>query len=186
MLIELYQVFRIGLCGLPEAVMTTEKCSSTIEHDDFVSDILDATSCYQWASPVPIQIQINTSAGGNIVATVMFFIKYIFDISSGSAVYNPVAGTLTIAVKQNETLGSISTTDLSVLAFCVQATNPFQTATGAQLQVSATLGSSNVPIQAAVAPGPQVSQTSGLCLYRLITLPILKISNITEFTQALC
>ena len=116
-----------------------------------------ANECAAWTTRTPVQIEIKTDSGGDILATVALTLGYFFDTSSGSATYNTETGSLLLAVQPNETLSSRADTDPFSFAFCIQCINPLQSATGAKLVVGAKIGTKSVGLQSISVPGLQVS-----------------------------
>ena len=148
------QVFTIAVCDLPETVIPNT-CSTEGSTKSLIFQ-LDVSPCDQWAASGPLQINIETHAGGRITAELAISIGYVFDLSSGSAIYSPSADSLVIDLQYNQTVGSQAAADPYSFSFCVQAMNPMQTATGAKLQVTATVGAGNLLLKPAYFPGIQV------------------------------
>jgi hypothetical protein len=144
------------VCDQPSWEVAINTCSQSGKSGD-VRATLIATECAVWTRPRPIQIQIKTDSGGDVVATVALIVGYNFDTSSGLAMYNSNDGSLVLNVQANTTLGPQASSDPFAFAFCIKATNPMQTVNGAKLQVSANVGTPAVSLQSLYVPGIQVS-----------------------------
>jgi hypothetical protein len=119
--------------------------------------------CSQLTNPKATLVEIGTVAGGDIRADVFVKVGYVFDLTSGYALYSPSKGDIVLAWKTNQTLGSPAAADQYAAAFCVKIRNLLLPATGAVLMVSALVGTSAAQLPPVLIPGIQV------CLFCVVS-----------------
>jgi hypothetical protein len=116
----------------------------------------NAFLCSSWSDLRSTQVEIATHAGGDIKADIIWKVGYVFDTTSGYALFSPSNGEMVLSWKSNQTLGSPAAADPYAAAFCVKLTNPMVPATGSELMVSAVVGRSSARLPPVSVPGIQV------------------------------
>ncbi len=101
-------------------------------------------------------MEIETHAGGDVRADVILKVGFVFDVTSGYALYSPSTGQMVLAWKINQTLGSSAAADPYAASFCIKLTNPMLPDTGAELMVSAVVGRNSARLPPVSIPGIQV------------------------------
>ncbi len=149
------QTFNIKVCNQLKTIDSSDTCSADISDGSLVVEF-DALLCLPLSDLRYTQVVIETLAGGDVRADIILKVGYIFDVTSGYAIYSPSNGEIVLAWKTNQTLGAPAVVDLYAAAFCVQLTNPMLPATGAELMVSAVVGKNSARLPPVSIPGIQV------------------------------